>query len=104
MSNLWNQRIVWIGISQEGADGEENLRDGESWRPLLLQDVQADGTIGVDVGVVDSRREVELCRLERIVSGEMNVQEEHTSCIRRVVRSHNGSLPVVLVLLVNWTS
>jgi len=31
VSDLWNQRIVWVGITQQGADGEQDLGDGKSW-------------------------------------------------------------------------
>jgi len=81
LSNLWHQRIIWVGISQQGTDGEENLGDGQSWGPLLLKDIEADGSIGVDVGVVDSRGEVDLWWLEWVVSWEVDVQEVDTTSV-----------------------
>lgn len=98
-----DQRIIWVGISQQRTDGQEDLWDGESWWPLLLQDIKADGSIGVDVWMVDSRGEVDLRWLERIVCREMDVQEVDTSGVWRVFWSHDGGLPVVLVLLVDWS-
>ena len=54
--------------------------------------------------MVDSSSEVALRRLERVVRGEVDVQEEHTSSIRRVIRTHDGCLPVILVFLVDGAS
>lgn len=103
MGNLWHQRIIWVGIGQEGRNGEEHLGDGEGWGPLFLQDIEADGAVGVDIWVVDSRGEVDLSWLERIVGWEVDVQEVDSSGIWRVIWSHNGGLPMVLILLVNWS-
>ena len=82
VGNLWNQRIIWVGIAQQGTDGEENLRDSECWRPLFLQDIKANGSIGVDIWVVDSCGEVDLGWFEWVVSWEVDVQEVNTSGIR----------------------
>ena len=75
-----------------------------------LRDFQTDGTIGVDVWVVDSGGEGHLGRFEWIVSWKMNVQEEYTALnsnsilkndlfiniylIRRIWWTHDGCLPV----------
>ena len=104
VSDLWNKRIIWVGITQQGTDWEENLGDGECWWPLLLQDIQADWSVGVDVWMVDSCGEVDLGWLEWVVSWEMDVQEVDTSGIRRIIWSHDGCLPVILVFLINWSS
>ena len=101
VSNLGHQRIIWVGVSQQGADGEEDLGDGECGRPLVLKDIQADGAVRVDIGVVDSSCEVNLGRLEGVIGGEVDVQEVHTTGVGRVVRAHNGSLPVELILLID---
>ena len=45
VSDLRHEGVVRVGISQQRADGEQHLRDGECWGPLILQDVQADATI-----------------------------------------------------------
>ena len=103
MSNLWNKRIIWVGIGQKRTDGEKNLGDGECWRPLILQDIQTDRTIRVDVWVVDSCGEINLRWLEWVVSWEMDVQEVDTTGIRGIIWSHDGCLPVILVLLVDWS-
>ena len=53
--------------------------------------------------MVDSRGEVELGWLEWVVGWEVDVQEKHTTNVWRVIGTHDGCLPMVLVLLVNWT-
>ena len=104
VSDLRHKGVVRVGISQQRADGEQHLRDGESWGPLILQDVQANAAVRVDVGMVDPGGEVALGRLEGVVGREVDVQEEHTSSIGRIIRSHDGGLPVVLILLVDRAS
>ena len=103
VGDLWHQRIIWVWIGQEGRDGEEHLCNSKGWRPLFLQDIKADRSVGVDVRMVDPGGEVDLSWLERIVSWEMDVQEINSSGVWRIIRSHDGGLPVVLVLLVNWS-
>ena len=41
VGNFWHERIIWVGVCQQGGDGEEDLGDGECWGPLILEDVQA---------------------------------------------------------------
>ena len=102
LSDLRYQRIVWISIRKKRTDGQQNLWNGQGWRPLLLENVKADGAIGVDVWMVDSCSKRDLRRLERVVSWKMNVHEVHASFIWRVIRTHDGCLPVVWVLVVDW--
>jgi len=104
VGNLRHKGIIRVGVVEQGAQGDEDLGDGEGRRPLILEDVEADGAIGVDVGVVDPGGEVELGGLEGVIGGEMDVQEEHSSSVRRVVGAHDGCLPVVLILLVDGAS
>lgn len=58
--------------------------DGQSWRPLVTQDVQANAAVAIDVGVVDAGGEVDLGRLEGVVCGEVNGEEKYTSGVGRV--------------------
>lgn len=51
---------------------------------MVPQDVQTDTAVGVDVGVVDAGGEVDLRRLEWVVRGEMDGEEEDTSGVWRV--------------------
>jgi hypothetical protein len=97
VSDVGHERVVGVGISQQGADGEQHLGDGECGGPLILKDVQANATIAVDIGVVNFGDELNLWGLEGVVSGEVDVQEEHTAGEGGVVGAHDGGLPVEMV-------
>ena len=55
------------------------LGHGERRRPLGAQDVQTDGPVAVDVGVIDPSRECKFRRFEGVVSGEVDVEEENST-------------------------
>jgi hypothetical protein len=57
------------------------FRDGQGRGPLIPQNVETDGTVGIDVGVVYLRREADLGRFERIVGRESDGQKEDASGI-----------------------
>ena len=63
---------------------QRTFRDCESRAPLIPQDVQTDTAIGVDVGVIDASGEVDLGRLEWVVGGKVDGEEEDTSGVWRV--------------------
>ena len=133
--NLRHQRVVWVGVCQQGADGQQHLHSGirwsgsyreiyitpsrslkeekthsqrgrrnaaiarkvylgncESWTPLLLQDVQANTSLAVDVGMVHLRLELHLGRLERVVRWEVYHDKEDTARIGTVTRPHDCCL------------
>ena len=93
-----DQGVAGVAVGEEGADGEENLGDGESWAPLVLQNVQTDDALGVDIAVVDPGAELHFRGLEGIISGEMNIQEEDSSFIDRSRRSEDGADPLVQIV------
>ena len=64
-----DQGVGGVAVAEQGADGEQDLRDGEGRRPLVLEDVQADHPLRVDVAVVDPGPELHLWRLERVLWG-----------------------------------
>merc|ERR1712100_907753 len=82
MGDFWGQRIIWIWIRQEGGNGERHLGNGKGWGPLILQDIKADGSVGVDVWMVDPGGEVDPRWLEWIVIWEVDVQEVDPSSER----------------------
>ena len=96
--DLWDQGIVRVWITEERADREEDLADGESRGPLGPQDVQADGAVGVNVGVVNSSCEGHFGRLEGVVGGEVNGQEEYTALVGAVWGSHDSGLDRVIII------
>ena len=82
VSNFWHQGIIWVWVGQQRTDGQQHLRDCQSWGPLIFQNIQADGTVGVNVWVVDSSGEVDLGWLEWVIGREMDIQEVHSSSVR----------------------
>lgn len=32
--------VAWVGVSEEGGEGDQDLGDGQGWAPLVLQNVQ----------------------------------------------------------------
>jgi len=50
---------------------------------LVPQDIKTDGTVGVDIGVIDLGREADLGRLEGVVDWERDGEEKDTASIRR---------------------
>jgi len=94
MGDLRHERVVRVGVCEHGADRKQYFRDGEGGAPLVPQDVQTDTAVRVDVGVIDAGGEVNLGRLERVVGREVNREEEDTSGVWRVTRTHDRSLPV----------
>jgi len=71
---------------------------------LVLQNIQeGELAVGVDVWMVDSRGEVNLRWFEWVIGGEKDFQEKNTSSVRRVIWSHDGGLPVVWILLIDWS-
>ena len=81
MCNFRYKRIVWIRVCQHRADGEQDFANSQCWTPLITQNVQADAAVGVDVGVVYASLEVDLGRLERVVCGEVDGEEENAVLI-----------------------
>ena len=80
---------------------------------MVPQDIKTDGTVGVDIGVIDLGREADLGRLEGIIDWERDGEEKDTAGIRRLplaaakIRTritwvetarthwtHNGGLPL----------
>ena len=97
VGDLRHEGIIGVGVAQQRADRKEDLRDRERGRPLVLKDVQADGAVAVDVGVVNFGGESDLRGLEGVVGRELNVQEEHALVVGRVLGAHDGGRPGELV-------
>ena len=57
---------------------------------MISQDIQTNGTVGVDVGVVDLGSKTNLGRLERVIGGEGDGEEEDASCVRRFTLIRKG--------------
>jgi len=103
MCDFRDKRVVGVGVCQHRAYREENykslfsldskiawdakeqtFRDCQCRTPLIPQNVQADRAVGIDIGVIDAGGEVDLWRLEGVVCGEMDGEEEDTARVRRI--------------------
>ena len=73
LRNVWDKRIIGVGVSQKRTDREKDLGNGQCRTPLVLQNVETNSSVGVDVAVVDSSGEVDLGRLEWVVGREVNI-------------------------------
>jgi len=93
-SDLGDERVVWVGVTQQRADTQQHLADCESGGPLRSEYVEADGAVRVDVGVVDASGERNLWWLEGVVGGEVDGEEEDAALVGGVRRAHDGGLPV----------
>ena len=57
------------------------FRDRQRRTPLIPEDVKTDGSIRIDVGVVDLRGEADLRWLEGVVCRKRDREEEHATGI-----------------------
>lgn len=65
------QRAIDVGFSEQALDGEQDGPDVIQGGPLVFQDVQADVSLGVHVGVVAGREELHCGRVVRVAAGEL---------------------------------
>ena len=78
--STWTGRVSLISSAQ----GNSHLGDGQCGRPLGAENVQTDGSVGVNVGMIDPRRECKFRRFEGIICREMDVEEENSTLVRRL--------------------
>lgn len=94
-ASLAIEGVIGVGVCQQRRDREEQLGEGECGAPLAgLEDVQADGPVHADVGVVDLGRERHVGWTEGVVGGELNVQVESTAFVDTLGRPKKFGLPV----------
>ena len=94
LSNIWNQRVIRVGIGEKTANRKQHLANSQGRTPLILQNVQTNTSIRVDVTVVDASCKMHLRRLEWIVRRKVNIEKEYSSGVWGVIWSHNCRLPV----------
>jgi hypothetical protein len=68
LRNIGHKRIIGVGVSQEGADTEQDFGNGQCRTPLVLENVQTDTSVGVDVAMVNACGKVNLGRLLFLLS------------------------------------
>lgn len=98
VGNLRDQGIIGIWIGEHGADGEKDLGDSQGGGPLVTENIQTDGTIGIDIGMVDPSDKVDLWGFKGIIGGKVDREEEDASRVRRITGAHDGCLPVEQVI------
>lgn len=50
-------QLTRVGVCEQGAHGQENLADCQSWAPLILENIQAYLAIAVDVAMINASPE-----------------------------------------------
>ena len=98
LSDAAYQRIIGICVSEKGRDRYKKLRYGQRRAPVVLQNIQANGTVAVDVAVVDASTKGHFRRLERVVLRKMNIEEEYAARVWRAIGSHYARNPVVQII------
>jgi hypothetical protein len=58
------------------------FRYSQRWRPLIPQNIQTDGSIGIDVRVIDLRPKADFGWLEGVIGWERDCKEENSARIR----------------------
>jgi len=72
-SNLGDQWVVGIGITEKWTNWEKNLSYCQSRWPLGSENVETNSAIAVNIRVIDSGCERELGWFEGIIRGEVNI-------------------------------
>ena len=103
MGHLRPQGIVGIGIGQQGQDGQQNLGNGQSRRPLILENIQADHAGRVHIRMIDLRCKGDLGGLKGIVRREMNIELKDPAGIGGIGGPHDHAGPVIEILLFGAT-
>ena len=71
LTNICNQRIIWIRISEQRANGQQHLADGQRRTPLVLQNVQTNAARRTNVAMIDARLKHNIGRVNK----ERNVRQ-----------------------------
>lgn len=103
VGDLLIQGVVQVGQRHQGLDREEHRSDLESGGPLVLQDVQADSTELIDVGVVDLGSEENLWWHHWVLLWQEELAIEKSSFVWGLGWTSNLDVEVSIVLLV-WLS
>lgn len=98
MGNLWNKRIVGIGVCKQRTYWQQNFWYSEGRTPLFLKNVQAYAPVAINIGMKYLSSESNLWGLEWIIRWEVNGNQKHTTRIRTILGPHDRCLPVEHVL------
>jgi hypothetical protein len=103
VSDLLVQGVVQVWQRHQGLDGEQHGSNLQSWRPLVLQDVQADSAELVDVGVVDLRSEEHLWWDHWVLLWQEELAVKETALVWGLGRTSNLDIEMSVVFLI-WLS
>jgi hypothetical protein len=84
VGNLRDKRIIRVGVGQQGADGEQDLRNCQSRAPLLFKNVKAYTSIAVDIWMEDFSLERHL----QIGIAHEEVQPSKENAKKKIVHRH----------------
>lgn len=74
LCDIVGKRVLGVGSTQKGLDWKQNGTNLKSRSPLILEDVQADATQLVDIGVVDLRQKTNLGCVHRVILRQEQLQ------------------------------
>jgi hypothetical protein len=77
--------ILLVRLSQKTLQTQKHALDIQDRTPFILEDIQADTTAEVDVGVVDGTLEHDVGRCIRVVRGEGEGKFECEALVRCVI-------------------
>ena len=85
-SSTWSERYQSApGLARWPAQlSFPHLRDGQCRRPLGAENIQTDGSVGVNVWMIYPGGECKFRRFEGIICREMDVEEENSTLVRRL--------------------
>ncbi len=90
--------VIGLRNAEEGLEGEEGSADGECGRPLILEDIETDGSsLRGDVRVPDLGLELHLGGLVGVFGREDDVYLEESALVGSVIGPLNVPLPVAEV-------
>jgi len=98
LRDISHQRVSSITISKQGNDGEEYFGYGECRTPIVFEDIQTDGSLRIDIAMIDPRTEDNLGRFERVIRGKGDLQEEYSTLVHGSRGSEDGTNPIVDVV------
>lgn len=81
-------------------DGKQDGSNLLSGGPVVLEDVKADSTESVNVGVVDLGQKADLRGAHWVVFGQEQLELEHATLVRALCGAVNGDIEVADVVLV----
>ncbi len=103
ISNIWHQRIIRIRICQKGTNGQQDFGYGQSWAPLIFQNIQTNASCRTYIWMVNASFEIDVWGFKWILSRKNDVQEKNPFFVNTIFWTHNGCRPFVNIVFVIWS-